>query len=317
MESYYQPGCLPSNRIKAIQELTEGQQLANKLREMLGQPEKVECDCKSVDSIAVQILGMFDNTLSILNSYSFNEYPDILTEATRYNTSSLDYQKSQNCGENAKFVRSEKNKRGCYKRRGNSSTFMKITSSLIDDGYVWRKYGQKAILNAKNQRNYFRCTHKDEKGCRATKQVQKTNDEIPKYKTTYNGYHTCKKSHEVVYGISDSLDCSDNSLILDFKTNTLIEKKQVGSFFHSSKQISKENFSSLGLSQEQCSSSDNYTASDPFTQLPDVPLEPMSTISDYEDMIFSGVFSSSSGTQGYEIDNMFESYDTGDFLLQL
>lgn len=151
-----------------------------------------------------------------------------------------------------------------------------------------------------------------EKGCRATKQVQKTNDEPPKYKTTYNGHHTCKKSHEVSYGISDSLNCSDNSVMLDFKTNTLIENKQVGPFFHSSKQIPKENFSSLGLSQEQDSS-------DPFTQLSDVPLEPMSTISsglDYEDMIFSGVFSSS-GTQGYEIDNMVESYDIGDFLFQL
>ncbi|PWA60909.1 WRKY11 [Artemisia annua] len=117
---------------------------------------------------------------------------------------------------------------------------------------------------------------------------QKTNDEPPKYKTAYNGYHTCKKSHEVVYGISDSLNCRANSVILDFKTNTLIENKQVDPFFHSSKKIPKENFSSLGLSQEQDSSSDNYIASDPLTQLLDVPLEPMSTIWSGLDLLREG-----------------------------
>nr|GMC94335.1 probable WRKY transcription factor 70 [Ipomoea batatas] len=37
---------------------------------------------------------------------------------------------------------------------------------------------------------YFRCTHKRDQGCRATKQVQRTSEGL--YQTTYFGYHTCK-----------------------------------------------------------------------------------------------------------------------------
>jgi hypothetical protein len=54
-----------------------------------------------------------------------------------------------------------------------------ITSNLIDDGHAWRKYGQKDILNAKYPRNYYRCTHRQDQGCWATKQVQKTDEDPP------------------------------------------------------------------------------------------------------------------------------------------
>lgn len=43
-------------------------------------------------------------------------------------------------------------------------------------------------------RCYYRCTHKDDQGCQATKQVQqKDNEDPPKYVVTYNKQHTCKK----------------------------------------------------------------------------------------------------------------------------
>ncbi|KAE8715864.1 putative WRKY transcription factor 24 [Hibiscus syriacus] len=58
---------------------------------------------------------------------------------------------------------------------------------ILDDGYRWRKYGQKAVKNNKFPRSYYRCTHE---GCNVKKQVQRlTKDEIVVV-TTYEGMHT-------------------------------------------------------------------------------------------------------------------------------
>ncbi|XP_022146751.1 probable WRKY transcription factor 54, partial [Momordica charantia] len=40
-------------------------------------------------------------------------------------------------------------------------------------------------------RSYFRCTHKYDQGCKATKQVQKMDDGSGNYKITYMASHTC------------------------------------------------------------------------------------------------------------------------------
>uniref|UniRef100_A0A3Q7IIH6 WRKY domain-containing protein n=1 Tax=Solanum lycopersicum TaxID=4081 RepID=A0A3Q7IIH6_SOLLC len=59
----------------------------------------------------------------------------------------------------------------CNKRRKISATTIKEVSTLVDDGHVWRKYGQKEILNFPHPRNYYRCTCKFDQGCEATKQL--------------------------------------------------------------------------------------------------------------------------------------------------
>ncbi|KAF7842812.1 disease resistance protein RPS2-like [Senna tora] len=46
-----------------------------------------------------------------------------------------------------------------------------------DDGYTWRKYGQKDILGSKFPRSYYRCNHKFDKGCNAKKQVQSCDED--------------------------------------------------------------------------------------------------------------------------------------------
>lgn len=60
-----------------------------------------------------------------------------------------------------------------------------------EDGFIWRKYGQKDIQNSKYPRMYFRCTYKYDSGCRATRQVQQSEDEPSLYVITYFGEHTC------------------------------------------------------------------------------------------------------------------------------
>ncbi|KAL4557759.1 hypothetical protein LXL04_035947 [Taraxacum kok-saghyz] len=316
------PESLPSSRIKAIEELTQGQHLTTKLRRMLRQPQKIDPDVDSVDDVVKQILGMFDNTLSILNSSSFNEVADVPSGDVRSPTlSSLDDQKSEDYGESSKTVTPMKVKRGCYKRRKDSWTSIKIAPTLIDDGYAWRKYGQKVILNAKHQRNYYRCTHKTEQGCRATKQVQKTEDEPPQYKLTYSGYHTCQNIRTPLIILDSDEDQKDNSFVLNFETPALNKNKQVDSCFPSTKHDKKESFPSLSFRNNQASpSDDHYLPWNLTTQVSEVPSEPMSMMSsglDHEDMISSEVYSSTCSTNGYEIDNLLRSNGFSDFPFEL
>ncbi|XP_031490557.1 probable WRKY transcription factor 43 [Nymphaea colorata] len=58
---------------------------------------------------------------------------------------------------------------------------------ILDDGYRWRKYGQKAVKNNKFPRSYYRCTHQS---CNVKKQVQRLSKDEGVVVTTYEGIHT-------------------------------------------------------------------------------------------------------------------------------
>ncbi|KAK4766278.1 hypothetical protein SAY87_007920 [Trapa incisa] len=101
----------------------------------------------------------------------------------------------EDSGANKKKLKSagSKNGRGCYKRRKESRTWTEV-SSTVEDSYAWRKYGQKEIINTKFPRCYYRCTHKLDQGCKATKQVQRMEECHRLYRITYIGEHTCKRT---------------------------------------------------------------------------------------------------------------------------
>ncbi|KAI3470971.1 hypothetical protein Pfo_027634 [Paulownia fortunei] len=63
-----------------------------------------------------------------------------------------------------------------------------------DDGYTWRKYGQKEILGTKYPRSYYRCTHQKFYDCPAKKQVQRLDLDPSTFEVTYRGSHTCHMS---------------------------------------------------------------------------------------------------------------------------
>ncbi|KAL2526846.1 WRKY transcription factor 55 [Abeliophyllum distichum] len=60
-----------------------------------------------------------------------------------------------------------------------------------EDGFTWRKYGQKEILGCRHPRSYYRCTHQKLYECPAKKQVQRLNDDFYTFEVTYRGNHTC------------------------------------------------------------------------------------------------------------------------------
>ncbi|CAL5322822.1 unnamed protein product [Camellia sinensis] len=63
-----------------------------------------------------------------------------------------------------------------------------------DDGYTWRKYGQKEILGSKYPRSYYRCTHQKLYNCPARKQVQRLDNDAYTFEVIYCANHTCHMS---------------------------------------------------------------------------------------------------------------------------
>ncbi|WOL04732.1 putative WRKY transcription factor 49 isoform X1 [Canna indica] len=59
-------------------------------------------------------------------------------------------------------------------------------NGLADDGYKWRKYGQKSIKNSPNPRSYYRCTNPR---CNAKKQVERSVEDPEMLIVTYEGLH--------------------------------------------------------------------------------------------------------------------------------
>ncbi|KAI4372673.1 hypothetical protein MLD38_010874 [Melastoma candidum] len=57
---------------------------------------------------------------------------------------------------------------------------------VLDDGYKWRKYGQKVVKNSLHPRSYYRCTHNT---CRVKKRVERLSEDCRMVITTYEGRH--------------------------------------------------------------------------------------------------------------------------------
>ncbi|KAG7537257.1 WRKY domain [Arabidopsis suecica] len=75
-------------------------------------------------------------------------------------------------------------------KKAREARFAFLTKSDIDnldDGYRWRKYGQKAVKNSPYPRSYYRCTTV---ACGVKKRVERSSDDPSIVMTTYEGQHT-------------------------------------------------------------------------------------------------------------------------------
>ena len=121
MESPSWPESLPDNRLKAIQELTQGQDWTTKLQEVLWQPEKMESDSTSIDGVVVQILMMFEKTISIMGSCSFKNEALELPMCDFHSSVSSDTLKLEKYNDSPKTVIPVTIKKRSAKRRYNET----------------------------------------------------------------------------------------------------------------------------------------------------------------------------------------------------
>ncbi|CAN6709931.1 unnamed protein product [Malus baccata var. baccata] len=185
-----------TNHKRLIGELHEGRKTAAELQILLQNPYG---DRVLAEELLMKIMTTLAESLSVLTasdghedhqSAASGEVHQVKPEPSQVEHSHCGDRSSEDSGESRK-TQAFKDRRGCYKRRKTCQSWT-VTSTKIEDGQAWRKYGQKIILNAPYPRAYFRCTRKFDQGCKASKQVQQIQDNPLTYQTTYIGEHTCR-----------------------------------------------------------------------------------------------------------------------------
>lgn len=172
-----------------INELTQGREMANQLKNHLTPSSSRE----TREFLVEKILSSYEKALSMLKCGGFvSELPHSLPGSSPRSEGSNQDFKDQ-AGKDV-FKKRKTLPRWTEQVRVTIGT---VPEGPLDDGYSWRKYGQKDILGANFPRGYFRCTHRHAQGCLATKQVQRSDEDPSIYEVTYRGRHTCIQGSRV------------------------------------------------------------------------------------------------------------------------
>ncbi|KAE8681660.1 putative WRKY transcription factor 28 [Hibiscus syriacus] len=125
--------------------------------------------------------------------------PQAINQPATPNSSSISSASSEAFNEPAKVDDQEENQQKIKKqlkpkktnqKRQREPRFAFMTKSEVDhleDGYRWRKYGQKAVKNSPFPRSYYRCTTAS---CNVKKRVERSFSDPSNVITTYEGQHT-------------------------------------------------------------------------------------------------------------------------------
>uniref|UniRef100_A0A0E0FPQ9 WRKY domain-containing protein n=1 Tax=Oryza nivara TaxID=4536 RepID=A0A0E0FPQ9_ORYNI len=95
--------------------------------------------------------------------------------------------KDEEDAENSKKPNKPKKKAEKRQRQPRVAFLTKSEVDHLEDGYRWRKYGQKAVKNSPYPRSYYRCTTPK---CGVKKRVERSYQDPSTVITTYEGQHT-------------------------------------------------------------------------------------------------------------------------------
>ncbi|MCD7458851.1 transcription factor [Datura stramonium] len=185
-----------------INELTQGIEHTKQLREHF---HSADSTSENQELLLQRILSSYEQSLLILKwSGSTVQSPPALPPSSGAIESSVSVDGSPKSDDKKRSFQDHQELIDISKKRKSQPTWteqVKVSAESgfegpIDDGYSWRKYGQKDILGAKYPRSYYRCTYRHMQNCWATKQVQRSDDDPTVFEITYRGSHNC---HQATY----------------------------------------------------------------------------------------------------------------------
>lgn len=223
-----------------ISELTQGRELAKQLQIHFNAPSSTH---ETREYLVQKIQNSFETSLSLLKwsgstsephntgtGIGVSESPRSLSGSPRSEESDRDNKDLEHNGSRKRKLLPR------WTRQVQVCAGMGLEGPL-DDGFSWRKYGQKDILGARHPRGYYRCTHRNIQGCLATKQVQRSDYDPTIFEITYRGCHTCNNSGHFPSSDqerTDSKECQKKQTheqsqgnILNFQTGLTIKSEDL------------------------------------------------------------------------------------------
>ncbi|XP_031095353.1 probable WRKY transcription factor 53 [Ipomoea triloba] len=218
-----------------INELTQGVECTKRLRASFNS----ETSFETQNSLLQQIVASYEKSLMILNCGSGRQTQQVppLSSAPESSISVDGSPRSDEMNKGSK----DQEYRDMSKKRKLMPTWTEQVKVGTDnglegppeDGYSWRKYGQKDILGAKYPRSYYRCTYRAMQNCWATKQVQRSDEDPTTFEITYKGAHTCSQAPKSVPPLAspkkqdlkqsihckDSLSMQPNQMLMELRSN--------------------------------------------------------------------------------------------------
>ncbi|KAL3039883.1 hypothetical protein AAZX31_01G210400 [Glycine max] len=182
-----------------ISELIQGLEVARKLKEDLSSASSV--DARDSHSLLQRILSSYDKALLFLRWNESVSMQQPTKTSSPQSPLSIDKTPLREDAEEDHQELKHNSKKRKMMPKWTEHIRVKIENGVegpLEDGYSWRKYGQKDILSAKYPRSYYRCTFRKTKGCFATKQVQRSEEDHTIFDITYRGSHTCKRNDAVL-----------------------------------------------------------------------------------------------------------------------
>ncbi|KAL3684503.1 hypothetical protein R1sor_002525 [Riccia sorocarpa] len=163
---------------------------------------------------------------------------------------------------------------------------------IPDDGYLWRKYGNKPIKTASYKRGYYKCRHFKEMKCNATKIVQQANNDPTVFHVTYKDKHTCKQVQQFANGTGCNLSETDNGSLADQISS------QAGAGVDDSLEFEPTGGLEWPASPDNSSASDDlFPQSEEEGVVESVKLEEPRSILDFADDLSRGLTEELSGTE--------------------
>nr|QCV57352.1 WRKY transcription factor [Fagopyrum tataricum] len=138
-----------------------------------------------------------------------------------------------------------KGKKKVEKKKEPRVAFMtKSEIDQLEDGYRWRKYGQKAVKNSPYPRSYYRCTTQK---CTVKKRVERSFEDPSTVITTYEGQH----NHQIPVTLRGHLSTatgifSHPLLSSTTPTSLLFPQHHQNLFLHTNNGFGRGNIGSLG-----------------------------------------------------------------------